>query len=40
VNDQKGDESMREHPLAIGQTLPVHEGFVHHLSIVTIGRRP
>jgi hypothetical protein len=40
VNDQRGDESMREYPLANGQTLLVDDGFVHQLSFATLGRRP
>jgi hypothetical protein len=40
LNDQRGEESMREYPLAAGQSVLVDDGLVHQLFFVSLGRRP
>ena len=40
TNDQHGDESMREYPVAAGQSLVVEGGLVHQLYFAALGRKP
>lgn len=39
-SDQHGDESMREYPLATGQSLLLDDGLMHPLYFAALGRRP
>jgi hypothetical protein len=40
TNDQHGDESMREYPIAAGQSLLVESGLLHQLYFAAQGRKP
>jgi hypothetical protein len=39
-NDQRGNESTREFPLTVGQSILLDEGLVHQLYVATLGRKP
>jgi hypothetical protein len=40
TNDQHGDESMREYPIASGQSLLVESGLLHQLYFAAQGHKP
>jgi len=40
TNDQRGDESMHEYPVSVGQSVLLESGLVHQLFFATFGRRP